>query len=116
MKLTLPYPPTLNHSHYHVPGGARVLKPAARKFYEDVRLLAAAAGAEVVQGEYVMTLHVYRPQTNADPSNVVKLLEDSLQGILIENDKFCKELHLYRYEAEKPKRQNARVIVEVRAA
>ena len=110
---TLPYPPSINHAHWHMASGTRILKPATRKFYEDVALIAGNACERVIDGNVSLTLHIYCAAVNEDASNRIKVLEDSLQGYAYHNDKQVKELHIYRHDAEKPKRKNARVVVEV---
>lgn len=114
--LTLPYPPSVNHSHWHTRSGARVLKPAARAFYEEVAAIAHNAGVEPIVGKVALTMHIYSAAVNEDASNRIKLLEDALQGFAYENDKQVSEIHVYKHDAEKPKRKNARVEVEVKAA
>lgn len=114
IKLTLPYPPSANHAHHNLPNGSRILNKAARQFYDDVQMLVNIAGVEGIKGEYSLTIHVYRPRTNADLSNALKLTEDALQRAgAIENDKHCVRIVAERHEAEKPKKANARVIVEL---
>lgn len=113
-KFTIPYPPSINHAHWHTASGARVLKPHTRKFYDDVAIIAANACAEPISGKVSLTLHIYCAAVNEDISNRIKVTEDALQGYAYHNDKQVSELHIYRHEAEKPKRKNARVIVEVK--
>ncbi len=115
-KFTLPYPPSINHAHWHTGNGKRVLKDSTRKFYDDAALIARTACARIIDGKVSLTLHIYCAAVNDDISNRIKVLEDSLQGIAYHDDKQVSELHIYRHEAAKPKRQNARVEVEVKAA
>jgi crossover junction endodeoxyribonuclease RusA len=115
-KLTLPYPPSLNHAHYNVKGGGRVLTAKARTFYANAAVIARSAGVERIEGDVVVTLYVYRAATNEDAENRAKFTLDALQGIAYDNDKQIVEIHIYRKDAEQPKRKNARVEIEVRAA
>lgn len=114
IRLTLPYPPSVNHAHFHTRSGARVLKPKARAFYEEVAVIARNAGVSLIEGKVSLTMHIYCAAVNDDASNRIKLTEDSLQGWAYANDKNVTELHIYKHEAEKPKRKNARVEVEIK--
>lgn len=116
INLTLPYAPSVNHAHWHKKNGARVLKPKARAFFEEVAAIAKNACIEPIEGDVSITMHIYRAAINHDISNRIKITEDALQGWAYANDKNVSELHIYKHEATKPKKKTARIVVEVKAA
>jgi len=86
----------------------RVVKSKEARTYEAA-VRALAKKTEVRTGPIRLTLRWYRAAKRGDLTNRIKVVEDSLQGILYRNDKQIIELHAYRYEDP----SNPRLEVEV---
>ena len=78
-RLTLPYPPSVNHL-YSTVRGRRVLSKAGRQYKERVRSIAEAAGYSPRAGDMAVSVDVYRPARRGDLDNTLKSLLDSLTG------------------------------------
>lgn len=84
IKLTLPYPPTINHYYGNRKGGGKYIKPKGRAFREKVRyaVLMNRMGMVLLPLEMPisMSVGVYPPDNRKrDLDNVIKALQDSLQ-------------------------------------
>lgn len=110
MTLTLPYPPLLNHIYRRTARGV-FLAPKAAAYKAEIAALFPAWQQAPTDALCALTVRVYRPQKRGDVDGVLKLLLDSLQGILYHNDDQVVELHVYRYDAGS--RSAARVEVEI---
>lgn len=97
--LALPYPVSTNRM-YRVANGRPYLTQQARAYKEHVAWLAARAGLRVFHGPVGLHISI-RPKLTKkgepskmqiDHSNVVKVLEDALQGVWYDNDKQVKQL------------------------
>jgi Holliday junction resolvase RusA-like endonuclease len=98
MNLTLPYPPPVNRMYRHY-NGRTVLSAEARQYKRDVALIASARGCgEPLEGDVVVTMHIYRPRRVGDLDGRIKALLDALQGVCYLDDKQVCELHAHRHE------------------
>ncbi len=88
-------PPSVNHA-YSVKRGGLYMKSNAKKFMQEVQNLAKEEAKKqghsfIAAGEFFF-LDVYFQFANRrhpDPNNMLKILIDSLEGVLFENDKYC---------------------------
>lgn len=92
--IILPYPPSANR-YWRTFRGQVVKSDEARKYQESAGDAARAAGAQMLDGDVAITLRVYRPQRRGDLDNRIKVLLDSMQGILFEDDAQVREIHAY---------------------
>lgn len=109
MKLTLPYPPSLNHL-YSTVRGRRVLSREGRQYKDSVAIRARAC--RVMPGTLKVNVDVYRPRRAGDLDNTLKALLDSLTGLVWLDDSQIGEIHARRFEDK----LNPRVELEVEAA
>lgn len=108
--LTTPIPPSVNHMYATGRAGQRFKSDAYRAFETVVRLSAQSVVDSLFTKRLVLTLLVYGLRDNADLDNVIKPLQDALQGVVYVNDKQIHELHVFRCKDE----GEARIEVEVR--
>lgn len=96
--LTLPMPPTINHTYGQRRGGGRYIKPAGIKFRAEVAEIVAAAGHQTLEGR-VSLFAVIHPASNRrqDLDNRSKALQDALThaGVWLDDEQID-ELHLVR--------------------
>ena len=81
-RVQLPYPPSLNNLYATV-NGRRVLSRRGRQYKTEVAWLVRRLRAEALplSGRLSLTLSVYCPdQRRRDLSNLLKIVEDSLQA------------------------------------
>jgi Holliday junction resolvase RusA-like endonuclease len=71
--------------------------------------LAKEAGAQLMDGDLSLTMIVYRPAKRGDLDNYTKILADSLQGVLYENDSQIVRILAERHDDKR----NPRVEVEI---
>ena len=110
MTITLPPPPSANR-YWRTFRGRTVVSAEAKAYKEQAKWLARAAGAELLTGDVSLTVRWYRERKSGDLSNRLKILEDSLQGILYENDSQIVRIVAERYDDK----HNPRVEVEAAA-
>lgn len=108
MKITLPYPPQLNHL-YTVARGRKVLSTKGRKYKQAVGTLCQIARLKPLDGEVAVTFTAYRPRKIGDLDNLQKAVFDSLKGFAWNDDKQIVEYHAYRNEDK----NDPRVEVEI---
>ena len=111
MKLTLPYPPTVNHMYRG--GGRRFLTDKAKAFYRDVEIVVFVSGCRRRTLKNVaVTIHINPPDYKVrDIDNVLKPILDGLTKSkrVWKDDRQVKELHAYFGDKVK----NGQVTVEV---
>jgi crossover junction endodeoxyribonuclease RusA len=96
--LTLPYPPSSNR-YWRTDRGVTHLTAEARAYKRDVSRTALEAGCHLpLSGPVAVELRVYRPRRAGDLDNRIKLLLDSLQGVVLTNDSQITEIHAYRHD------------------
>jgi len=92
--LTLPIPPSANK--YWVYTGKRVATSSEAKAYKQaIRLLVPR---DLIGGRVAVNVSVFRPAKRGDLDNYLKVLLDSLEGVLYENDNQITEIHAFRYD------------------
>ena len=106
IELTLPYPPSANR-YWRNFRGRMVQSKAAREYIEQVRL--AHSGHDLMEGQVVVTVSLYRPRKSGDLDNFFKVALDALQGVVYKDDKQVIEIHAYRHDDK----QNPRAVVTV---
>lgn len=105
---TLPMPPSAN-VYWRVFNGRPVVSPEAREYKHKAWGYAKEAGAECLEGDVALELRVFRARKRGDVDNRIKVLLDSMIGVLYDDDDQVTELHVYRDDDKKDPR------VEVKA-
>lgn len=78
-KLSLPYPPSVNHYWRRV-GAKTLISRSGRRFREDVIGELAAAGVKPLDGPIAVSIDVYPPdRRRRDLDNILKALFDALE-------------------------------------
>lgn len=108
MKLTLPYPPTLNNLKAVVRGRLITTK-AAREYADTCQKLARLQGAKVLTGPVSVSVDVFRPRKAGDLDNTLKAAFDSLKGIAWEDDAQVVEIHARRMDDKHQPRIELRI-------
>lgn len=111
MKLTLPYPPSLNRM-YRTVNGRFLISEEGRSYKTLAGWSARAQSVSPVAYPVELTIRAYRPRRAGDLDNCLKVLLDSLNGICWNDDSQVSTIHAYRFEDK----SNPRVEVEIRAA
>ena len=106
--LTLP-PPVSANRYWRKYNNRMVVSAEARAYKQEVALLAAQQIDEPMTGSVSIYLDVYRQHRRGDLDNRLKVVLDSLQGIVYHDDKQIAEIHVVRHED----RKNPRVEVQV---
>lgn len=109
VKLTLPYPPSINRYWRHV--GTRVLiSKAGRRYRSDVAAVLTAERVKPLEGELAVQIDVFPPdRRRRDLDNTLKALLDAMQGGAYVDDNQIGELHVERHHVEKP----GKVVVQI---
>lgn len=108
LKFTLPYPPSVNHYLAH--SGHRVFRTTkANDYREIVGWILHDMEIDPLEGELTIELNVYRPRKSGDLDNILKVILDSLQGYVYENDKQIAKIVAVRYDDK----HNPRVEIKV---
>jgi crossover junction endodeoxyribonuclease RusA len=98
MKLTLPMPPSANVYWRYNKGKVHV-SSEAKQYKTLVGWLVLEAGIrEPTLVDVVVTIHVYRERKAGDLDNRIKILLDSLRGIVYRDDSQVTEIHAYRHD------------------
>lgn len=109
IRLTLPYPPGLNHLHAVV-RGRKVLSREGRAFKQAVEAIAMVEGVRpIASGPVVVTVKQYRPRRAGDLDNFFKAPFDALKGVAWGDDKQVRQIHAFQFED----RDNPRIEVTV---
>lgn len=89
-------PPSVNHAYITTRYNRRVLNGSAKQFIKDVKTLTTikARKERLVRYDrkdfFIMELEFVFPNRKfPDPNNLLKILIDSFEGIVFENDKWC---------------------------
>ncbi len=108
IKLTLPYPPSVNRIWRH--GHGRTYKATPAILWEQqVVLIAKAARVKKLEGPLKITLKLYRPQKSGDGDNRLKSVCDALQGVVYENDSWFVDYRILRYDDRANPRAEVRI-------
>lgn len=100
VSITLPYPPSANR-YWRSYRGRVVKSEEARAYQQEAGWIAKASGFQCTSGDVAVTLRVYRPQRRGDLDNTLKVMLDSLNGIIYEDDDQVSVIHAERYEDKK---------------
>lgn len=106
--IELPLPPSSNR-YWRNFRGRMVVSDEARAYKLQAGWLAVAAGAQILEGALSLSIDVYRARKAGDLDNKLKVLLDSLQGILYKNDSQIVEIHARLFDDK----HNPRAIVSV---
>ena len=94
INLTLPCVPSLNHVYRNVAINHRILTPKGKAWKEEVKWIALSERAKQfwelsTDEKLVMELEIFWPDfRRRDADNCIKLLSDTLEGILYEDDRW----------------------------
>lgn len=113
MRLTLPYPPSVNH-YWCASGKRRYISHAGRKFRRDSFYLIKAARCPRFEGDVWVSIELYPPdKRRRDVDNVLKPILDCLQyGGVITDDFQVSDLRIRRMSVLKC----GQAVVEVKLA
>jgi crossover junction endodeoxyribonuclease RusA len=95
LKLTLPYPPQVNH-FYTVARGRKILSTKGREYKNGVGKQLMAERVRPTDGNVRITFTAYRPRKIGDLDNLLKPVLDSLKGFAFDDDKQVIEIHAIR--------------------
>jgi len=97
VKLTLPYPPSVNVI-WRVFRNRIIKAKAGREYAKRVQLEAQQQEAAPLQGPVSVSLRAYRPQKRGDLDNTLKAAFDALNGVAWDDDSQVVELHALRLD------------------
>jgi crossover junction endodeoxyribonuclease RusA len=109
IKLTLPYPPSLNRLYRMVNGRFQISK-VGKGYKNEIMWLCKVNRVQPLASEIACEFKFYRPQKRGDIDNLFKVLADSLIGSCYCDDSQIKEIHAYRFDDK----LNPRVEIEIR--
>lgn len=111
MKITLPLPPSINHAYGRCRNGRNFIKPEGRGWILHAQLVTGGACFDnkwkySEKEKIVIEIFVFWPDNRKrDCSNLEKILIDSLQDIVFEDDRYA----LVRFMDFEVDRENPRV-------
>lgn len=109
MKLSLPYPPSVN-AIWRVFRNRIIKAKAGREYAKRVQLEAQQQNAVPLDGPVFVSVTAYRPQKRGDLDNTLKAAFDALNGVAWQDDSQVVELHALRLDDK----HNPRLEVDVR--
>jgi crossover junction endodeoxyribonuclease RusA len=109
--LILP-PPISANRYWRKYRNQMVISDEARAYKLQVQRIALDAGADMLTGDVSIRLDVYREAKRGDLDNKIKVILDSLQGILYADDKQIVEIYARRFDDKR----NPRAVIEIRPA
>ena len=95
--ITLPYPPSANR-YWRSYRGRVVKSEEARAYQQKAGWIAKTSGFDCTSNNVSLTLRVYRPAKRGDLDNTLKILVDSLKGIIYQDDEQVTIIHAERYD------------------
>lgn len=105
LTITLPIPPSVNHSHLTTRNGKRIMKEETREYKEKAalvaRLEANQQGFIPQTSRLALTMTIFAHRNGIDVDNRCKILLDSLADGIGFNDKQIDEIHIYRAAKDK---------------
>lgn len=110
MTITLPLPPSANR-YWRNFRGRMVVSAEAKAYKEQAAWLAKVGGYTMLDGALSLSVEVYRQRKAGDLDNFLKILADSLQGIIYANDSQIVEIHARLFDDK----ANPRAVVSVEA-
>jgi crossover junction endodeoxyribonuclease RusA len=111
VKVTLPYPPSVNrYLRFSQKGWAYTTKEA-KQYKQGAKLRALTQGMRpILDGEVSLLITVFRPRKTGDLDNHLKVLLDSLNGVAYADDKQVAEIFISRFEDAANPRVEVRVM------
>lgn len=109
MRLSLPYPPSVN-AIWRVFRNRIIKAKAGREYAKRVAQVAGDLGAQPLDGPVFVSVTAYRPQKRGDLDNTLKAAFDALNGVAWQDDSQVVELHALRLDDK----HNPRLEVDVR--
>ena len=110
IRLTLPFPPSLNNLYNTNRFGQRQLSIRGKAYKSEVLNLCFAFKVKPLSGDLKLNLTAFRPRKIGDLDNLLKAVQDSLKGSAFEDDKQIIEIHAFRFDDK----LNPRVEIEIR--
>lgn len=102
VKVTLPYPPSVNNYLRFSPRGYAYTTAQAKNYKATAKLQALAQGLRPIDGRSIaLAIDIYRPQKRGDIDNILKVLLDSLNGVAYVDDSQIVELRIKRNDDKK---------------
>lgn len=97
ISLTLPYPPSANR-YWRNMRGRMVKSEEARAYQQQAGWIAKSSGFDCTDRDVAITLRIYRPRKRGDLDNAIKVILDSLNGIIYSDDDQVTVIHAERYD------------------
>lgn len=110
---TLPYPPSANRYWRNV-NGRMVVSANARAYKTEVGWTVKGKVKEPLSGDVCVKVSIFRPRRSGDLDNTLKVLLDSLKGIVFFDDEQVVEIRANRFEDKANPRAEVRVEVRER--
>ncbi len=111
MRITLPYPPSVNHL-FSTFRGRRIKSKEGRQYAKNVGVIALVKGLKPIDGPVSVRIDAYRKRKAGDLDNCLKSLFDSLKGIAWHDDAQIVHIEAQRFDDK----YNPRVEVEIVAS
>lgn len=109
VRMILPIPPSSNRYWRTSKEGFTFVSTEAKDYKRRVAFIAGLD--TLIYSEVSVTLRIFRERRAGDLDNKLKVLFDSLQGVVIADDKQIVEIHAFRFDD----RKHPRVEVEIKA-
>lgn len=109
IKLTLPYPPSVN-SLYATFRGRRIVSAKGREYKRAVHAICFSEKVKPFGGNVSVVLRAYRPRKIGDIDNVQKAVFDSVKGSCFNDDRQIVEILAQRFDDAK----NPRIEIEIK--
>ncbi len=112
MRLTLPYPPSINH-YWRVVNGRPIKSREGREYMLKTQAIARAQLGAVAPfaGDVIVTVDVFRPRRIGDLDNTLKVLLDALRGVAYVDDSQVVSIEAQRYDDAADPRAEVTVLV-----
>jgi len=111
LEFTLPYPPSANRYWRNV-NGRMVVSADARAYKEEVGWMIRPRVKDPLAGEVYVKVRIFRPRRSGDLDNTLKVLLDSLKGLIYLDDDQIVEIRANRFDDKANPR--AEITVECR--
>jgi crossover junction endodeoxyribonuclease RusA len=109
IKITLPFPPSLNNMFPTNKQGKRFLSKRGKDFKDDAQKTCLLSRVPLLTGELSVNLRLFRPAKRGDIDNFCKPVFDAVKGFCFVDDRQIVELHILRFDD----RENPRVEMEI---
>ncbi len=109
--------PSTNHMYTPIARGKQIMKGTVKRYKYSAGLIAKVAakkqGWEMTDKPVVLTLWLTpKDYRRRDVSNICKVIEDAMSGIIYADDSQVHDLHLYKMLPESP--GSLKVLVELK--